>query len=1324
MKKAAKIMLITLIFSLLFGINSVVNAQQTKIYTDNASLAQDFRDETIYFVITTRFYDGDKSNNVYCWDGTAINEGDEPWRGDFKGLIDKLDYIKALGFTTVWITPVVKNSSGYDYHGYHAINFKEVDKRYESEDCTYQDLIDAVHERGMKIVQDVVFNHTGNFGEENLYKIFVKNENADLSSIEDCMTVNPDYLPWNYFTLTPEEQYHMRLDLMKNLDGEEKDKNNIYHHNGDFNWDDYTCQISQIAGDCVDLNTENPRVYKYLVDAYGQYIKMGVDAFRVDTVRHISRLSLNKGFISQLNDIYNSVHGTTGEGNFYMFGEVCTRYTQIWYREVPALSTPFYTWKESREYPWIDDENDPEAYITNMASAEQHYMDNDKDDISSQPVSDNALLNGNEYHETDYSMASGLSVIDFPMHWNFKTAKSAFNLAVNTDKYYNDATYNVVYVDSHDYAPDGAPEDKRFSGSQSTWAENLDLMFTFRGIPCIYYGSEVEFQKGKTIDKGYQISLADSGRAYFGDNIEGTIDTVDFAKYTNATGKMAETLNHPLSLHIQRLNRIRAAIPALRKGQYSTNDITTSGMAFKRRYTDSTTDSFALVAISGDATFKNIPNGRYTDAITGKVINVTNGTLTASCSEKADMRVYVLDTELTKAPGMIAGQSMYLSGGKDVVVQENPVKSISLDKTEATVELGESLKLKASIMPFNATGKTLTWKSSDESVALVSNGKITPRKAGTTTIIVSTQNGLSARAIITVTATGVQVEDIILDKTQAEMAIGDKISVTADISPADAANKTITWTSSNSDIASVNDGEITAKSLGTAVITATSVNGMEASVMITVKSKAVTGDVMYFEKPDDWSKSINCYIWSDTYKSSWPGVRMESYTDGVYVINYPEGETGLNVIFNDGSNQTADLKASANGYYNKDGLVKVDTDEKIEVTKVSADKETVELNIGDSISLTASVSPENASVKNIVWSSSNKEVADVEKSGIVSAKNSGSAIIYATANNGVRAEIKVVVKGNEEPLPGDKNRVFIYSFDSDAQENGILTGGKVKFTVMAESTSGGELEYRFWYNDGEKEEVLKDYSNTNTVEVIFDKVGKYNIYVSVKDADENTAKAVISGFDVHNEVVELPGEEDTTEDTTINQSPLKVTKFSVSKKSGSVKVGTSLKLTAKAAGGSENYKYRFAYKYKNKTVYICKYQTASSISWKPVHSGTYNLYVYIKDGNGNQAKKAISKYKVKPKTIKVSYFKSAIKSGKAVKGNTVKLSALAKGGYGKLKYKFVYRINGKNSTIKNYSSSKTVKWKIKKSGTYKLYVYVKDSDGKVVVKTINKYIVK
>ena len=94
------------------------------------------------------------------------------------------------------------------------------------------------------------------------------------------------------------------------------------------------------------------------------------------------------------------------------------------------------------------------------------------------------------------------------------------------DKYYNDATWNVVYVDSHDYAPDEV-QFNRFSKPQDVWAENLSLMFTHRGIPCIFYGSEVEFQKGKRIDEGTNIALQNSGRAYFGGYIKGTVHTTE-----------------------------------------------------------------------------------------------------------------------------------------------------------------------------------------------------------------------------------------------------------------------------------------------------------------------------------------------------------------------------------------------------------------------------------------------------------------------------------------------------------------------------------------------------------------------------------------------------------------------------------------------------------------------------------------------------------------------------------------------------------------------------------------------------------------------------
>ena len=657
----------------------------------------DAREDTIYFVMTTRFYDGDSGNNVHCWDDHTANnpDSDPAWRGDFKGLADKLDYIKALGFNAVWITPIVTNASGYDYHGYHAMDFSTVDARYESDDFDFDDLLRAAHEKGMKIYQDVVWNHTGNFGESHFCPLFTKDTTKDLSSLEDSM-IPTDYLlntyglksAADYWAQPGGTQYQQRLNLMKNVTypgeigntkGSQPDiqdfgtdkisdsdiyNPNNYYHSGYFqshNFDDWTTKFSQIAGDCVDLNTENPAVAEYLVDCYGDYIARGVDGFRVDTVRHMPRVSLNIMFNEQIYDAAKAA----GKSHFMMFGEICTRYTQIWYRGHAEESTPFYTWKESnakwaQSWHWGTTKEDVNE---NMNLALQHYLeeDNFEQNISSlEPTSQNAYLNGISYHTPDRSMASGMEAIDFQMHRMFGSASNAFNFAKGVDQFYNDATYNVMYVDSHDYAPDFC-QTVRYIGGTQAWAENLDLMFTFRGIPCVYYGSEVEFKKGERIDKGTEISLENSGRAYYGDFLEGDVNATDFSEYT-ASGTVKDTLDSRLSQHLMKLNKIRRAIPALQKGQYTTSSTYVSGdMAYIRRYTEGGTDSLACVAISGGATFKNIPNGRYVDAVTGEVKNVTNGTLTVSSIGAANMRVYVCcATGFTGISGKIGNTTYYL----------------------------------------------------------------------------------------------------------------------------------------------------------------------------------------------------------------------------------------------------------------------------------------------------------------------------------------------------------------------------------------------------------------------------------------------------------------------------------------------------------------------------------------------------------------------------------------------------------------------------------------------------------------------------------------
>ena len=878
----------------------------------------DFRDETIYFVMTTRFYDGDPSNNTQCWDNQERNQGDPAWRGDFKGLIEKLDYIKALGFTTVWITPVVENASGYDYHGYHAVNFSKVDHRYESEDVSFQSLIDAAHARGMKIVLDIVLNHTGNFGEENLCKLFTRDWTKNQATLDECMVPltqsQGGKLPDNYLSLPGGEQYSARLAQMKNTDGKNHDVNNYWHHVGNgWNWDDYSRWYGQIAGDCVDLNTENPYVSNYLVKCYGEFIKMGVDGFRIDTSGHISRLTFNKSFIPQFTALAEQYKDKRGGGPFFMYGEVCARERNVTYRNHENCSPYYYTWKESKEYAWDDSETSWNGIVvmegqkgshTNITSVDTQ-GEADQDD-SGMPTSNNAFLSGNSYHTPDYSRYSGLSVIDFPMHWNFRSAAEAWSVKYG-DNLYNDATYNVVYVDSHDYAPDGAPESTRFNQSQDTWAENLSLMFSFRGIPCVYYGSEIEFRKGSVIDNGPNTALRETGRAYFGGYIKGDINVTDFAQYTGASGNIAATLSHPLAMHIQRLNMIRAAVPALRKGQYSTEGCSGS-FAFKRRYTDATTDSYALVTISGGATFTNVLNGTYVDCVTGDTKTVTNGTLSVSCSGKGNLRVYVLNTDKTKAPGKIGVDGKYIyatssagskqssyDGTEEEESSNNGGSSPSTEEPEEVIEPsmaeGEQAVFFENTANWGGTIRVWAWSDSKNFT-----GGTWPGQA----CIYLGNN------IWKWTYTGT-------DKISGGVIFNNGSSQTQDL----------TW---------VNGGYYNANGYVKTIDGAGEIPD-NPETPDNPSDKPLSDEYVWtaYYRGTNWGNStVYSYVWdagnsNKQYLGSWPGTKMTKNADGLWEISFTTTDNLVSpmIIFNNGqgggSNQTADLKLVNNGIYEYDG---------------------------------------------------------------------------------------------------------------------------------------------------------------------------------------------------------------------------------------------------------------------------------------------------------------------------------------------------------------------------------------------------------------------
>ena len=723
-------------------------------------------------------------------------------------------------------------------------------------------------------------------------------------------------LPDNYLSLPGGQQYATRLAQMKNTDGQNHDKNNYWHHVGnEWNWDDYSRWYGQIAGDCVDLNTENPAVSNYLVECYGKFIAMGVDGFRIDTGGHISRLTFNNSFIPQFEALAEQYKEKRNGGDFFMYAEVCARERNVVYRNHENCSPFYYTWKESKNYAWDTSETSWNNIVvmegqkgdhTNINSTDQQGKD-DMDD-SSLPNSNNAFLNGNTYHTPDYSKNSQLSVIDFPMHWNFRTAGEAFGVKYG-DKYYNDATWNVVYVDSHDYAPDGAPEGTRFNQSEETWAENLALMFTFRGIPCIYYGSEIQFKKGCVIDNGPNIALKETGRAYYGGYIKGDINVTDFAEYSNASGNIEQTLNHPLALHIQRLAKIRMAVPALRKGQYSTDGCSGS-FAFKRRYTDATTDSYALVTISGGATFSNVLNGKYTDCVTGDVKNVTNGTLTVSCSGKGNLRVYVLDTDKTKAPGKVGVDGKYVYGTKNAGNYPN------WDGTEEELDdrFGQSGNTNwgEPVEPCLASAdeRAVFFKGEKDwgtSVAVHiwdSKGDLTGGWPGQRA---EHLGGGTFKFVIPESMTGSGLDwQIIWNNNNNGKQTGDLKFQMRGLYTTGGYQGLVTKLCDGGDTGETPDNPNTPQ---------------PSSLCL----NSVDERVVFLEKPSDMGSYINCYIWftdggTTQICGNWPGKAAIKLYDNVYRFEIPASAPAINdnwmIIWNDGSgNQTADLKYTNQGLY-------------------------------------------------------------------------------------------------------------------------------------------------------------------------------------------------------------------------------------------------------------------------------------------------------------------------------------------------------------------------------------------------------------------------
>lgn len=189
-----------------------------------------------------------------------------------------------------------------------------------------------------------------------------------------------------------------------------------------------------------------------------------------------------------------------------------------------------------------------------------------------------------------------------------------------------------------------------------------------------------------------------------------------------------------------------------------------------------------------------------------------------------------------------------------VTVTDNtiPATNIELDASSKTMTVGEKAKLTATVKPDDSTDK-VTWKSNNDKIVSVDeNGNITALAVGETEVIATAG---SVSAVCKVTVEGVKVSEVKLDKTSVSLKAGETAQLTATVTPDNATDKTVTWTSSNEKIATVADGKITAVAPGTATITATS-GDKSATCTVTVAKEAqiIKDPKKYPGVPKDYAK--------------------------------------------------------------------------------------------------------------------------------------------------------------------------------------------------------------------------------------------------------------------------------------------------------------------------------------------------------------------------------------------------------------------------------------------------------------------------------------
>ncbi len=318
-----------------------------------------------------------------------------------------------------------------------------------------------------------------------------------------------------------------------------------------------------------------------------------------------------------------------------------------------------------------------------------------------------------------------------------------------------------------------------------------------------------------------------------------------------------------------------------------------------------------------------------------------------------------------------------------------PVETVELDATAIVIHIGSTTQLSATVGPDNAADKTITWASDNEAVASVdANGLVTAMSVGKANVTATSHNGIAATCevtVIPVVATGLQMSDESMTLTP---DASKKLTVT--IQPENTTDRSVTWKSSNTAVAEVDsEGKVTALSVGTATITATSHNGLTATCDVTVEPVEATAIEL--------SHTVVIMDYADKVTLT-ATVLPENATDKT--VTWESSNTAVAKVDSDGNVTavaagTATITATCG---NATATCEV-TVNPVEAREVNLSDTELALYCGDTHQLTTTVLPEYTTDKTVTWESSNPSVATVSLAGLVTAADRGQAIVTATCGS-------------------------------------------------------------------------------------------------------------------------------------------------------------------------------------------------------------------------------------------------------------------------------------------------------------------------------------